>query len=211
MPIWNKIWIICLLRISAKPILRFKKKNFFTLSSGMDSISLLLLLITCLSLHTCLSANAKPRLGGGKENFRAKEKQVLDQILGPGHYDARIRPSGVNGTVGFEVKRDDLSVLISAKPILRFKKKNFFTLSSGMDSISLLLLLITCLSLHTCLSANAKPRLGGGKENFRAKEKQVLDQILGPGHYDARIRPSGVNGTAMKLAICGFNVGSLWF
>jgi len=31
--------------------------------------------------------------------------------------------------------------------------------------------------------------------NFREKEKQVLDQILGPGRYDARIRPSGANGT----------------
>lgn len=33
------------------------------------------------------------------------------------------------------------------------------------------------------------------KVNFREKEKQVLDQILGPGRYDARIRPSGKNGT----------------
>ncbi|KAJ8926894.1 hypothetical protein NQ314_020746 [Rhamnusium bicolor] len=33
------------------------------------------------------------------------------------------------------------------------------------------------------------------KINFREKEKEVLDQILGPGRYDARIRPSGVNGT----------------
>ncbi|XP_063928160.1 glutamate-gated chloride channel isoform X2 [Zophobas morio] len=35
-----------------------------------------------------------------KINFREKEKEVLDQILGQGMYDARIRPSGVNGTVG---------------------------------------------------------------------------------------------------------------
>ncbi|CAH1153428.1 unnamed protein product [Phaedon cochleariae] len=35
-----------------------------------------------------------------KINFREKEKEVLDQILGPGRYDARIRPSGVNGTDG---------------------------------------------------------------------------------------------------------------
>lgn len=33
------------------------------------------------------------------------------------------------------------------------------------------------------------------KVNYRQKEKEVLDQILGPGSYDARIRPSGVNGT----------------
>ncbi|XP_070520995.1 glycine receptor alpha 1 isoform X9 [Cardiocondyla obscurior] len=36
----------------------------------------------------------------GKVNFREKEKQVLDNILGPGRYDARIRPSGENGTDG---------------------------------------------------------------------------------------------------------------
>lgn len=33
------------------------------------------------------------------------------------------------------------------------------------------------------------------KINFREKEKKVLDQILGQGKYDARIRPSGLNGT----------------
>ncbi|XP_013098390.1 glutamate-gated chloride channel isoform X3 [Stomoxys calcitrans] len=35
-----------------------------------------------------------------KINFREKEKKVLDQILGAGKYDARIRPSGLNGTDG---------------------------------------------------------------------------------------------------------------
>jgi len=40
-----------------------------------------------------------------------------------------------------------------------------------------------------------------GKVNFREKEKQVLDQILGPGRYDARIRPSGVNGTGKSLFV----------
>lgn len=38
------------------------------------------------------------------------------------------------------------------------------------------------------------------KINFREKEKEVLDQILGPGRYDARIRPSGVNGTGKRLS-----------
>lgn len=40
-----------------------------------------------------------------KVNYRHKEKEVLDQILGPGSYDARIRPSGVNGTgkIRFEI------------------------------------------------------------------------------------------------------------
>uniref|UniRef100_A0A182QHL9 Uncharacterized protein n=1 Tax=Anopheles farauti TaxID=69004 RepID=A0A182QHL9_9DIPT len=35
-----------------------------------------------------------------KVNFREKEKKILDQILGAGKYDARIRPSGINGTAG---------------------------------------------------------------------------------------------------------------
>ncbi|XP_029158501.1 glutamate-gated chloride channel isoform X6 [Nylanderia fulva] len=34
--------------------------------------------------------------------------------------------------------------------------------------------------------------------NFREKEKQVLDNILGPGRYDARIRPSGENRTGNR-------------
>lgn len=38
-------------------------------------------------------------------------------------------------------------------------------------------------------------RCTNAKINFREKEKEVLDQILGAGMYDARIRPSGVNGT----------------
>lgn len=38
-------------------------------------------------------------------------------------------------------------------------------------------------------------RCMNAKINFREKEKQILDQILGPGRYDARIRPSGINGT----------------
>ncbi|KAK9509299.1 hypothetical protein O3M35_006648 [Rhynocoris fuscipes] len=37
------------------------------------------------------------------------------------------------------------------------------------------------------------------KINYREKEKQVLDQILGPTSYDARIRPSGINGTGMFI------------
>lgn len=38
-------------------------------------------------------------------------------------------------------------------------------------------------------------RANNAKINFREKEKKVLDQILGQGKYDARIRPSGINGT----------------
>ncbi|NP_001171233.1 glutamate-gated chloride channel isoform X4 [Nasonia vitripennis] len=45
-----------------------------------------------------------------KMNFREKEKQVLDNILGPGSYDARIRPSGENGTDGPAVVRVNIFV-----------------------------------------------------------------------------------------------------
>lgn len=41
--------------------------------------------------------------------------------------------------------------------------------------------------------ANASP--SNRKINLREKEKQILDKILGPAHYDRRIRPSAVNGT----------------
>ncbi|XP_058119145.1 glutamate-gated chloride channel isoform X11 [Anopheles ziemanni] len=45
-----------------------------------------------------------------KVNFREKEKKILDQILGAGKYDARIRPSGINGTDGPAVVRINLFV-----------------------------------------------------------------------------------------------------
>ncbi|XP_025409096.1 glutamate-gated chloride channel isoform X4 [Sipha flava] len=44
------------------------------------------------------------------------------------------------------------------------------------------------------------------KVNYRHKEKEVLDQILGPGSYDARIRPSGVNGTGDSPCIVFVNM-----
>ncbi|XP_057338609.1 glutamate-gated chloride channel isoform X3 [Microplitis mediator] len=40
------------------------------------------------------------RCSPGKVNYREKEKEVLDDILGEKKYDARIRPSGENGTDG---------------------------------------------------------------------------------------------------------------
>lgn len=42
-------------------------------------------------------------------------------------------------------------------------------------------------------------RANNAKINFREKEKKVLDQILGAGKYDARIRPSGINGTGKNF------------
>ena len=37
--------------------------------------------------------------------------------------------------------------------------------------------------------------------NFREMEKQILDNILGPLHYDRRIRPAGANGTGKTFAL----------
>ncbi|KAK3890777.1 hypothetical protein Pcinc_005292, partial [Petrolisthes cinctipes] len=34
--------------------------------------------------------------------------------------------------------------------------------------------------------------------NFRAREKQIIDEIIGPGNYDKRIRPAGANDTGER-------------
>ncbi|XP_022215777.1 glutamate-gated chloride channel isoform X4 [Drosophila obscura] len=47
------------------------------------------------------------------------------------------------------------------------------------------------------------------KINFREKEKKVLDQILGAGKYDARIRPSGINGTGPAIVRINLFVRSI--
>lgn len=44
-------------------------------------------------------------------------------------------------------------------------------------------------------------RANNPRVNFREKEKKILDQILGQGKYDARIRPSGINGTGKLIVI----------
>ncbi|XP_059477827.1 glutamate-gated chloride channel isoform X4 [Neocloeon triangulifer] len=75
-----------------------------TAAKGTTLIFAVTILILCC---TCTNANEKQP---GKVNFREKEKQVLDQILGPGRYDARIRPSGVNGTDGPAIVRVNMFV-----------------------------------------------------------------------------------------------------
>ncbi|XP_073998266.1 glycine receptor alpha 1 isoform X4 [Rhodnius prolixus] len=62
----------------------------------------LIVIVLCLP-HIC-------RCIQPKINYREKEKQVLDQILGPTSYDARIRPSGINGTDGPAIVRVNLFV-----------------------------------------------------------------------------------------------------
>uniref|UniRef100_A0A2H1WCG1 SFRICE_025555 n=1 Tax=Spodoptera frugiperda TaxID=7108 RepID=A0A2H1WCG1_SPOFR len=70
-------------------------------------------------------------------------------------------------------------------------------------SCALVFLLLLIIHLTECMN--------GGKINFREKEKQILDQILGPGRYDARIRPSGINGTgksSLRLQLHSVRGGS---
>ena len=47
-------------------------------------------------------------------------------------------------------------------------------------------------------------RHGGGNLmiNYREEEKRILDEILGKGVYDNRIRPSGTNGTGRIQCLC---------
>lgn len=60
------------------------------------------------------------RANTAKVNFREKEKKILDQILGQGKYDARIRPSGINGT-------GELSLVFAhiSAPVMTFIKTQF--------------------------------------------------------------------------------------
>ncbi|XP_012171851.1 glutamate-gated chloride channel isoform X5 [Bombus affinis] len=67
-------------------------------------LKLLVLLTFLLHLSRCAQLQKKV------VNFREKEKEVLDDILGPGRYDARIRPSGENGTDGPAVVRVNIFV-----------------------------------------------------------------------------------------------------
>ena len=43
-------------------------------------------------------------------------------------------------------------------------------------------------------------RTGRGKENinFRKKEKEILDEVLGSSKYDSRIRPAGQHNDTSK-------------
>ncbi|XP_043476831.1 glutamate-gated chloride channel isoform X3 [Leptopilina heterotoma] len=56
------------------------------------ALPLIALLVTLLHPARCMQQKVI--------NFREVEKQILDSILGPKSYDARIRPSGINGTDG---------------------------------------------------------------------------------------------------------------
>ncbi|XP_065340344.1 glutamate-gated chloride channel isoform X8 [Cloeon dipterum] len=76
----------------------------------------------------------------------------------------------------------------AAKRILAFDM-------TATTSTTLALFAVAILVSLCCTTTDANDKV-----NFREKEKQVLDQILGPGRYDARIRPSGVNGTGIQRA-----------
>ena len=69
------------------------------------------------------------------------------------------------------------------------------------------------------IRANGATGTAPRKVNFREKEKQILDKILGPAHYDRRIRPSGINGTGilssssffLKMKCVQYVISSLFY
>ncbi|XP_052130347.1 glutamate-gated chloride channel isoform X3 [Frankliniella occidentalis] len=69
--------------------------------------------------------------------------------------------------------------------------------------IIVLLLFLSVVHYSSCNQSKS----GVQKVNFREKEKQVLDQILG--RYDARIRPSGENGTEPTVVTVNFYLRSI--
>ncbi|XP_066247583.1 glutamate-gated chloride channel isoform X2 [Euwallacea similis] len=73
----------------------------------MVNLFVLIIFLQAVYVNICWGSQQK---NTQKINFREKEKEVLDQILGPGRYDARIRPSGVNGTDGPAIVRVNLFV-----------------------------------------------------------------------------------------------------
>ncbi|CAB3363753.1 Hypothetical predicted protein [Cloeon dipterum] len=77
-----------------RPFLQVPRILAFDMTAT-TSTTLALFAVAILVSLCCTTTDANDKV-----NFREKEKQVLDQILGPGRYDARIRPSGVNGTDG---------------------------------------------------------------------------------------------------------------
>ncbi|XP_053973862.1 glutamate-gated chloride channel isoform X3 [Hylaeus volcanicus] len=66
--------------------------------------------LNLLVLLTILIHESRCATGAKVVNFRMKEKEVLDNILGPGRYDARIRPSGENATDGPAIVRVNIFV-----------------------------------------------------------------------------------------------------
>ncbi|XP_045110005.1 glutamate-gated chloride channel-like isoform X2 [Portunus trituberculatus] len=61
------------------------------------------------------------------------------------------------------------------------------------------LLLVLLLSLP-------RTEAGSPQLNYREKEKDILDELFKKSHYDKRIRPSGVNGTANNPTIVRINM-----
>lgn len=75
---------------------------------SLSSLQLLNFLIFISVVALPRRANQKQNGPNKKVNFREMEKQILDKILGPAHYDRRIRPSAANGT-GLDFDHPDIS------------------------------------------------------------------------------------------------------
>ena len=112
----------------------------------------------------------------GKENmnFRKKEKEILDEVLGSSRYDSRIRPAG---------HQNDTSEWIF---IWYMYSKNilfdWLLVVDNEDGVSY---------------GGGNHQYVKGLVHFRKKKKAILDQILGSNKYDCEIRPPGhVNDTS---------------
>ncbi|KAK4008920.1 hypothetical protein OUZ56_014042 [Daphnia magna] len=84
-----------------------------------SSPPLLRIIIFFLSLSTVLSQGMKNNQQQNI-NFREKEKQILDRILGTQYYDRRIRPAGANGTEGPAVV--DVNLMFRSFPTISDNK-----------------------------------------------------------------------------------------
>lgn len=119
----------------------FKQNFFFSLSLSPNlpattmgtasyhpvsssSPPLLRIIIFFLSLSTVLSQGMKNNQQQNI-NFREKEKQILDKILGTQYYDRRIRPAGANGTEGPAVV--DVNLMFRSFPTISDNKMEYST------------------------------------------------------------------------------------
>jgi len=95
-------------------------------TEGHHSFYIRMVLPAIILLHTF--SGGECQMGGFKGhqqiNFREKEKQLLDKILG--HYDKRIRPAGGNGTDGPTVV--DINIMFRSFPAISDNKMEYSTI-----------------------------------------------------------------------------------
>ena len=85
---------------------------------------------------------------------------------------------------------DKINIFISYRPEeVECRVRNFLPNTSYKDS--------TAIPIN---KTDTGPR-GKKNMNFRKKEKEILDEVLGSSRYDSRIRPAGHSNDTSKLAL----------